>query len=319
MDVKQRTIGSSGMKASVIGLRAWAAGKSGWSETQEKEFIDVVGRAVELGVNFYDTAPTYSFGESERVLGKALKPVRDKVIVATKLGLVWNEQRELRIDLSRKSIFQEVEDSLRRLDTDYIDLYQVHWPDPKGGTPVEETFTALNDLVASGKIRHIGVSNFSVHQLVAAQTYAPIVSLQSPFNLFQRQVEYAELPYSEQRQVGFIPSSPLAQGQLTESFKANRSFINTEDHPPSNLKRDRYDDNGQKVELLSGIAWSIGKPISQLAINWLLHHKAIPTVLTGAKTIAQMEDNAAAAEWQLSEDDVKQVSRLFEPDSSYVI
>ncbi|WP_042168916.1 aldo/keto reductase [Paenibacillus gorillae] len=293
--MKQRTIGSSGIKASVIGLRAWAAGKSGWSETQEKEFIDVAGRAVELGVNFYDTAPTYNFGESERLLGKALKPVRDKVILATKLGLVWNEQRELRIDLSRKSIFQEVENSLRRLDTDYIDLYQVHWPDPKGGTPVEETFTALNDLVFSGKIRHIGVSNFSVHQLVAAQTFAPVVSLQSPFNLFQRQVEYAELPYSEQRQVAFIPSSPLAHGQLTGNSEK------------------------QKVELLSGIAWSLGKPVSQLAINWLLHHKAIPTVLTGAKTIEQMEDNAAAAEWQLSDDDFKQVSRLFEPDSSYVI
>ncbi|MFF2092454.1 aldo/keto reductase [Paenibacillus sp. NPDC058174] len=317
MDVKQRTIGSSGIKASVIGLRAWTAGKSGWSETQEKEFIDVVGRAVELGVNFYDTAPSYSFGESERALGKALKPVRDKVFIATKLGLVWNEQRELRIDLSRKSIFQEVEDSLRRLDTDYIDLYQVHWPDPKGVTPVEETFTALNDLVSRGKIRHIGVSNFSVHQLVAAQTFAPVVSLQSPFHLFQRQVEYAELPYSEQRQVAFIPSSPLAHGQLTGNFKADRSDAENEDHKSSGPFHDNS--QKQKAELLSGLAWSIGKSVSQLAINWLLHHKAIPTVLTGARTIEQMEDNAAAAEWQLSDDDFKQVSRLFEPDSSYVI
>ncbi|SFF22444.1 Predicted oxidoreductase [Paenibacillus catalpae] len=319
--METRRLGNSGLYPSVVGFGAWAAGRNGWGNVEEKEIRLAIDKAVDLGITFFDTAPVYGFGESERVLGQALKAVRDKVLIATKCGLVWDDRYEIDIDLSGESIIREVNDSLRRLDTDYIDLYQVHWPDSKGTVPVEETFSALNELVQAGKIRSIGVSNFSVHQLVAAQSVAPIVSLQSPYNLLQRQVEYAELPYSEKQQLGFIPYSPLAQGLLTGKFNALTKFPDNDIRSYGNplYKRDQFEGNVLKVELLQGIAKSIGKPLGQVAINWLLYNKAVTTVIAGAKTAAQVQENAAASRWKLSREDYEQISRLFEPDSSYVI
>lgn len=319
--MEKKRLGSSDLELSVIGYGGWAAGREGWGDVQENEIIQSIERAVDLGINFFDTAPVYGAGESERLLGQALKPVREQVIIATKFGLAQDQQGRLSINLTRSNVLREVEDSLRRLNTDYIDLYQVHWPDPKGAVPVEETFNTLSELVAAGKIRHIGVSNFTVHQLVAAQSVAPIVSLQAPYNLFQRQVEYAELPYSEQRQVGFIPYSPLAQGLLTGKFKAHSLLPETDIRRKLNplYKRGQFESNVLKVELLSGISWSLGKPLNQIALNWLLYNKAVTSVITGAKNAAQVEENAAAAKWKLNREDYEQISRLFETDSSYVI
>jgi aryl-alcohol dehydrogenase-like predicted oxidoreductase len=319
--METRRLGNSELYPSVIGFGAWAAGRNGWGQVEERDIKLAIDKAVDLGITFFDTAPVYGFGESERVLGRSLKAVRDKVIIATKVGLVWDDRFQVDIDLSRESIIEEVDASLRRLDTDYIDLYQVHWPDPKGTVPVEETFLILNELVQAGKIRSIGVSNFSVQQLVAAQSVAPIVSLQSPYNLFQRQVEYAELPYSEKQQLGFIPYSPLAQGLLTGKFNPLSKFSDDDIRSYGNplYKRDKFEGNVLKVELLEGIARNIGKPLGQVAINWLLYNKAVTTVIPGAKTAAQVQENAAASRWKLSREDFEQISRLFEPDSSYVI
>ncbi|WP_336774835.1 aldo/keto reductase [Paenibacillus sp. MMO-58] len=319
--METRRLGASELYPSVIGFGAWAAGRNGWGVVEEKEIRQAIDKAIDLGITFFDTAPVYGFGESERVLGKALKSVRDKVIIATKCGLVWDDRYQVDIDLSGASLIREVDDSLLRLDTDYIDLYQVHWPDPKGKVPIEETFSVLNELVQAGKIRSIGVSNFSVHQLVAAQSVASVVSLQSPYNLLQRQVEYAELPYSEKQQLGFIPYSPLAQGLLTGKFSAVTKFRDDDIRSYGNhlYKRGQFEGNVLKVELLQGIARSIGKPLSQIAINWLLYNKAVTTVIAGAKTALQVQENAAASRWKLTREDYEQISRLFEPDSSYVI
>lgn len=319
--MEKRRLGNSELFPSVIGFGAWAAGKVGWGEVDDDEVEGAIRRAYELGITFYDTAPVYGLGHSEQVLGKVLKPVREHVIIATKAGLVWNEQGQFSVDVTKENIVREVESSLRRLNTDYIDLYQIHLSDPSGKTPVEETFETLNRLVEEGKIHYIGVSNFNVQQLVAAQSVSNIVSLQLPYNLFQRNVEHAALPYAKQRNVGFIPYSPLAQGLLTGKFnyltRMPKSDIRAQLNPLFSEKQ--FIKNIVIIETFTGIARSIGKPLSQVAINWLLYRKEISSVIAGAKTIKQVEENAAAAKWSLSREDYEQIGRLFESDSSYVI
>ncbi|OME83036.1 aldo/keto reductase [Paenibacillus sp. FSL A5-0031] len=317
----KRKLGNSELYPSIIGFGAWAAGKAGWGEVDDNEIEAVIRRAYEQGITFYDTAPSYGLGHSEKVLGKVLQPVREHVIIATKAGLIWNDQGQFSINVSKANIIREVEESLRRLNTDYIDLYQVHFPDPSGKTPIEETFETLNQLVVEGKIRNIGVSNFNVQQLVAAQSVSNIVSLQLPYNLFQRDVEHAALPYAKQQKIGFIPYSPLAQGLLTGKFNYLTRLPKTDVRAQLNplFSDKQFIKNIVIIETFTGIARAIEKPLSQVAINWLVYKQEITSVIAGAKTVKQLEENTAATKWRLSREDYEQISRLFETDSSYVI
>ncbi|SEN46359.1 aldo/keto reductase [Lihuaxuella thermophila] len=302
--MEKRQLGNSELYTSVIGFGAWAAGRSGWGNVEERDIVEAIRTAYDHGVNFFDTAPFYGYGESERILGKTLKSVRDKVIIATKFGIVWNDQGGFVMDVSRKNILREIDASLKNLDTDYIDLYQVHWPDHK--TPIQETMETLNELVQSGKVRYIGVSNFSVEQMEEARKYAHVVSLQSPYNLLQRGVEKAEYPYAERVGMGFIPYSPLAQGLLTGKF-------NKTSHIPENdvrrlfnplFKEGEFEENLKKVERIRTIADRYQRPMAQVAVNWLLAKPAVATVITGAKNKEQVMQNVRSAEWKLSSEDV---------------
>jgi aryl-alcohol dehydrogenase-like predicted oxidoreductase len=317
----KRRLGNSELYPSVIGFGAWAAGKTGWEDVDDNEMEATIRHAYEQGITFYDTAPAYGLGYSEKMLGKVLKPVREHVIIATKAGLVWDEQGQFSINVTKANIIREVEESLRRLNTDYIDLYQIHFPDASGKTAIEETFETLNQLVDEGKIRNIGVSNFNVQQLVAAQTVSQIVSLQLPYNLFQRDVEHAALPYAKQQNIGFIPYSPLAQGLLTGKFNYLTRLPKTDVRAQLNplFSEKQFIKNIVIIETFTGIARAIGKPLSQVAINWLLYRNEITSVIAGAKTIKQLEENTAATKWRLSREDYEQIGRLFETDSSYVI
>ncbi|OMF37552.1 aldo/keto reductase [Paenibacillus sp. FSL H8-0548] len=319
--MEKRKLGSSELYPSVIGFGSYAAGKFGWGEVDDDDVIAAIQRAYELGITFYDTAPGYGLGHSEEVLGRAVKPFREHVIIATKANLLWKDQGHFTINVTKAKIVREIEESLRRLNTEYIDLYQVHWPNSNNETPIEEIFETLNKLVEQGKIRHLGVSNFNVQQLVAAQTVSPIISLQSTYNLFQRDVEHAALPYAKQRNIGFIPYSPLAQGLLTGKFNYLTRLSETDVRKQLNplFSDKQFIKNLVIVETFTGIARSIGKPLSQVAINWLLYRNEISAVMVGGKTIKQVEENAAAARWRLSREDYEQISRLFETDSSYMI
>jgi aryl-alcohol dehydrogenase-like predicted oxidoreductase len=308
--MEKRRLGNSNLMASVIGFGAWAAGKAGWGNVDEREIMEAIQTAYDHGVNFFDTAPFYGFGESERILGKTLKPVRDKVIIATKFGLVWNEKGDFVKDVSRKNILREIDQSLKNLNTDYIDLYQVHWPDDQ--TPIEETMETLNELVEKGKIRYIGVSNFSVEQMEEARKYANVVSLQSLYNLLQRDVEKAEYPYTEKNEMGFIPYSPLAQGLLTGKFNTQITL------PPDDVRRQfnplfqegRFEENLKKVEKIRTVAERYNKPTAQVAVNWLLAKPAVTTVITGAKNKEQILQNIASSEWKLTREDVARLDNL---------
>ncbi|MBA4550105.1 aldo/keto reductase [Thermoactinomyces intermedius] len=308
--MEKRRLGNSNLMASVIGFGAWAAGKAGWGNVDEQEIMEAIQTAYDHGVNFFDTAPFYGFGESERILGKALKPVRDKVIIATKFGLVWNEKGDFVKDASRKNILREIDQSLKNLNTDYIDLYQVHWPDDQ--TPIEETMETLNELVEKGKVRYIGVSNFSVEQMEEARKYANVVSLQSLYNLLQRDVEKAEYPYTEKNGMGFIPYSPLAQGLLTGKFTPPITLSSNDVRRQFNplFQEGRFEENLKKVEKIRTVAERYNKPTAQVAVNWLLAKPAVTTVITGAKNKEQIMQNIASSEWKLTGEDVARLDKL---------
>jgi aryl-alcohol dehydrogenase-like predicted oxidoreductase len=308
--MEKRRLGDSELFPSVIGFGAWAAGKTGWGDVDERAIVEAIQTAYDLGVNFFDTAPFYGYGESERILGKTLKSVRDKVIFATKFGIVWDTKGGFVIDVSRKNILREIDESLKNLGTDYIDLYQVHWPDHK--TPIQETMETLSELVQSGKIRYIGVSNFTVEQMEEARKYARVVSLQSQYNLLQRGVEQAEYPYVERVGMGFIPYSPLAQGLLTGKFTKETKIPENDVRRQFNplFKDGEFEANVEKVEKIRTIADRYHKPMAQVAVNWLLAKPAVATVITGAKNKEQVIQNVAAAEWKLLPEDVIALDNL---------
>ncbi len=205
-------LGSSNLNVSRIGYGAWALGGKGWGNHNEREARLALETCLESGINFFDTAPVYGFGHSEQVLGEVLSGVRSDVLIATKCGLVWNDSGQVRHDLSRAALRRDLEASLQRLKTDYIDLYQIHWPDRR--TSLEETLDELVSFQQAGVVRHIGVSNFSAQQLDQACTHADIASVQQRYNLLQRAAAKDVLPVCREKQLGFIAYSPLAQGVL---------------------------------------------------------------------------------------------------------
>ena len=205
-------LGSSSLNVSRIGYGAWALGGRGWGNYNEREARRALESCLECGINFFDTAPIYGFGHSEVVLGEVLSGVRSDVLIATKCGLSWNDSGQVHHDLSRDALCRDLEASLQRLKTDYIDLYQIHWPDRR--TSLEETLDELVSFQRTGVVRYIGVSNFSTQQLQQACELADIASIQQPYNLLQRDAATDVLPTCRQKNLGFIAYSPLAQGVL---------------------------------------------------------------------------------------------------------
>jgi aryl-alcohol dehydrogenase-like predicted oxidoreductase len=311
--MEKRQIGNSNINASVIGFGAWAAGKTGWGNVNENEVKEAIERAVDLGVNFFDTAPVYGFGESERIVGEALRNVREDIYIATKCGLIWDEQGNVRKHNSKESILKEIDDSLKRLNTDYIDLYQVHWPDVE--TPIAETMDALNEILHTKKVKYVGVSNFSKEQMDEAQKYAPIVSLQSQYSILKRKLEIAEIPFLEAEGLSLIPYSPLAQGLLTGKFSSDTKFADNDVRAHNPLfKAGVFEENLALVEKLKPIAAKYDRPLAQVAVNWLLAKKSVATVICGARNASQVEENTRAVEWTLSEEDVNYIDDLFQGD-----
>jgi aryl-alcohol dehydrogenase-like predicted oxidoreductase len=290
----------------------------------------MVARSIEAGINFFDTADVYSYGESETVLGKAVKNsgvARDKVIIATKTRSAMTEAATAgtgdvnNVGLSRQHIFSSIEHSLRRLDTDYVDLYQVHGWDLL--TPVEETLRALDDLVRQGKVRYIGCSNWSARHLMKAlclsqaKDWAGFVSLQAYYSLVGRDLEHELLPLCREEGVGVLPWSPLSGGFL--SGKYTRHNPNPEgarrtgfDFPPIDEAR-----GFDAVDALSEIAKKKGATIAQVALAWLLAQPGVTSIIVGANKMSQLEDNLKAADLQLTDEEAEQLSRTTAPPALY--
>jgi aryl-alcohol dehydrogenase-like predicted oxidoreductase len=316
--MEYRQLGNCGLKVSAIGL-----GTNTFSlKVDEAGSLAIINRALELGVNYIDTADVYGRGGSETLLGKALKGRRSQFVVATKFGKVMGDKPNQR-GASRYYIQAEVEASLRRLQTDYIDLYQIHEPDPE--TPIEETLRALDDLVRAGKVRYLGTSNFSAWQLCDAVWTARMYNLntlvteQSRYNLLDRQIEAELVPFCRAHKIGIIPWGPLAGGFLTGKYRKGEKVSSEWRLDDQARVRGKAfygslfsESNWEKLAGLDAFARKRGHTIGELAIAWLLAKPWVATVITGARQAEQVSANAAAGEWKLSAEEVGEVDRLSE-------
>lgn len=301
------------LKVSVIGYGAWGIGGAPfWKNEGDKKSIESIKTSFDQGINFFDTAPVYGFGHSEELIGKALKPVREKVILATKCGLRWGKESlsSLRKDASRKSILEEIDLSLKRLDTDWIDLYQVHWPDVE--TSQQETMETLLEIQEQGKIRSIGVSNYSASQIKECLQFAKIISLQPEFSLLAREIETATAPLCIENNIGIIAYSPLASGVLTGKYDKNTKFQDWRSKGIiGTFTGEGFVENIGKVDQLKLIARDEGKTCGQMAINWVLRQPGLTTALVGVKNSGQMEENLKAVGWEPSKENCEKIDQIF--------
>ncbi len=306
-------ISNSGLRTSRIGLGTWAMGGWMWGGTDEAESIRTIHAALDQGINLIDTAPVYGFGRSEEIVGIALVEPgkREKAIVATKVGLEWRDGAVFR-NASRERITKEVEDSLRRLNTSYIDLYQVHWPDPL--TTVEETAEAMQQLLKSGKIRAIGVSNFSPAQMDAFRKVAPIHSNQPPYNLLERQIEQNVLPYTHGSDIATLAYGALCRGLLSGRMRADTQFTGDDLRKTDpKFQSARYAQYLTAVERLDTFARdNYGKRVIHLAVRWLLDQPGVSAALWGARHPQQLQPINEVFGWSLSPDAMRAIGRILQ-------
>jgi aryl-alcohol dehydrogenase-like predicted oxidoreductase len=320
--MEYRRLGGTGLMVSELCLGCMTFGR----ETNEEDSKGLVGRFLEAGGNFIDTADVYSKGVSEEITGRAIQGVRDDVVLATKVRFPMGEGPN-DVGLSRKHVTQGCEDSLRRLGTDFIDLYQVHCWD--AATPLEETLSALTDLVRAGKVRYVGVSNFTAWQIMKsvcvseANGFERFVCLQPQYSLVERNVEYEILPACEEEGLGVIPWSPLGGGFLSGKYRRG-------EEPPEGSRiseavesmeeywdRRATERNWRVLDVVGEIAAATGKSYSQIALNWLLRQPAVTAPILGVRTMEQLEDNLGAAGWELDEDQVRRLSEAGAPEDTY--
>ncbi|HPK74376.1 MAG TPA: aldo/keto reductase [Candidatus Latescibacteria bacterium] len=321
-----RQLGKSDLKVTPVVFGAWAIGGWFWGGTDDAEAVTAIRAAVDAGINTIDTAPMYGFGHSEEVVGKALKGIRDKVIVATKCGLRWNRtdgdfhfvaqdeqnrSHQIYKVLKPDSIIEECDLSLKRLNVDVIDLYQCHWPDTT--TPIADTMGALMKLKEQGKIRAIGVSNFTPAMMRECLNTAPLASDQPKYSLLAREIEADVLPFCRENNIGVIVYSPLAQGLLTGKVTMDRQFapgdlrVNTPWFQPQNRQR-VLDALGR----IRPIADAHRATLGQVAINWVINTPGVTSAIVGARNAAQVRENVHAAEFRLSEEEQSFIRSTFE-------
>ncbi|RKY84444.1 aldo/keto reductase, partial [candidate division KSB1 bacterium] len=300
--MEYRKLGNSDITVSVISFGAWSiGGQPFWENKDDKVSISAIKKAFDSGINLFDTAPVYGFGHSEEIIGKALKKYRKEVIIVTKCGLRWNNNKVYH-NLKKDSILEEIDLSLKRLKTDFIDLYQVHWPDPD--TPIEETMTALKKIQESGKIRYIGVSNFTVPMMKECLKYAEIISLQPGYNLFDRKIEKDIIPFCIENNIGIIAYSPLASGILTGKYNKKTKFKDWRGKFGEMFKKDVYPGLIDKTEKLKNYLKITNRKLHHLAIKWVIIQKGITSAIVGANTPEQVEDNIKALNLKISENDL---------------
>jgi aryl-alcohol dehydrogenase-like predicted oxidoreductase len=306
------TLGMTGLQVTPIAFGTWQLGGE-WGAFDEDQAIEAIRHARELGINFFDTAQAYGFGASERLLGRALRDDlstrREEVVIATKGGLRIDEQRGLVRDSSPAWLRHGVEESLKALGVDYIDLYQVHWPDP--ATPFAVTAQALQELVEEGKIRHAGVSNFDVSQIAEFSRTRPVETLQPPYHLFRRDIEADILPYAREHDIGVLVYGTVAHGLLTGAMSESTTFSSEDWRSTSPLfKGETFDRNLRTVDELERFAGERGHSVSQLAIAWVLANPAVDVAIVGSRRASHIEDSVGALDLRLSPAEVGEIEQL---------
>jgi aryl-alcohol dehydrogenase-like predicted oxidoreductase len=310
-----RQLGKSDLRITLIGFGSWAVGgpwQFGWSAQNDDDSIAAIHRALELGVNWIDTAAIYGLDHSEEVVAQALAAWKgNRPYVFTKCGMIWDENQKVDYSLRAASIRQECENSLRRLQVDTIDLYQIHWPaDDLGET--EEGWTELAKLKTEGKVRWIGVSNFSTEELTRAQAIAPITSLQPPYSLIKRDIEKDVLPLCEREEIGVIVYSPMASGLLTGAMTRDRAgHLPDDDWRKNNpeFNDPKLSKNLELVERLRKVGQKYGYNPGQVAVAWTLKHPAVTGAIVGARNPKQVEQTMGMLDIQLTDADVAEIER----------
>jgi aryl-alcohol dehydrogenase-like predicted oxidoreductase len=314
--MRTRQLGNSDLRITPIGFGAWAIGgpgwQYGWGAQDERQSLAAIARALEAGINWIDTAAVYGLGHSEEVVAAALRQwPGPRPYIFTKCGMPWNQRCEIGYSLRADSVRQECENSLRRLGVDVIDLYQIHWP-TDDWAETEEGWTALAKLRAQGKVRWLGVSNFSLQELKKAHAIAPVTSLQPPYSLIRREIEADLLPFCREQGIGVIVYSPMASGLLTGAMTRERAAA----LPPDDWRSRRPDFQEPKlsknlalVERLRAVGARHGRSPGDTAIAWTLRHPAVTAAIVGARSAAQVEGILGAAEFQLDPADIAELER----------
>lgn len=322
--MQTRQIGNSDLKITPIGYGAWAIGGSGWQfgwgSQDDDDSIAAIHRSLELGVNWIDTAAVYGLGHSEEIVARALKTWSGpRPYVFTKCGMRWNDLGNTQKVLRADSIRREVEDSLRRLAVDVIDLYQIHWPPDPDSPELEEGWSTLADLKKQGKVRWIGVSNFDVKQLRRAKAIAPVTSLQPPYSLINRQIEEDILPYCLREGIGVIVYSPMASGLLTGAMTRERAARLPNDdwrRGSSNFNEPKLSRNLALVEALRDIGKRHGRSPGEIAIAWTLRNPAVTGAIVGARNAGQAAGVMRAGELSLTDKEVSEIEDFIDESAA---
>jgi aryl-alcohol dehydrogenase-like predicted oxidoreductase len=316
--VEHRPFGRTGLKVSAVGYGCWEIG-GGYGAIEEAEFVRAVRRALDLGINCFDTAEGYGMGASEVALGQALGGRRDEAIVVSKFGMNYRDKPNLR-DSSRERVLASIDKTLKNLGTDYLDVYLVHWPDRN--TPFEETMSALDDVVRDGKVRCVGLSNFRLDEIQACMAVRRVDVVQYGWNMFDRRMQQEILPYCERQGVGFMAYGSLAYGLLTGTFTEDHDFGSADWRARQGnmgaikifaalFGPEKFTDNVRAVNELQGVATRYGKSLPQLALRWATAHPAVSTALVGCRTVAEVEDNDGAVGWSISDADRAEIDAIF--------
>ena len=321
--MEKRALGKSALPVSPIAFGAWAIGGWMWGGADKKDAIRAIHACLDNGVTSLDTAPIYGFGQSEEIVGEAIKGKRDSYEILTKCGMRWEGtkgeyffttndnggvQREIYTYSGRDSIIAECEDSLRRLGTDYIDLYQVHWPDST--TPIEEAMEAFRILLEQGKIRAAGVSNYSVEQMEQASSVVELSSNQVPYSMVRRDIEQDVVPWCMDHDCGILAYSPLQRGLLTGKITPDYPFAPGDNRPETpHFKINNLIKTNKFLDKIKPLAEEKGATLSQLVIAWTLCQPGITVALVGARNEEQVKQNAGALDLKLSADELDEISR----------
>lgn len=317
--MEHRAFGRTGLEVSAVGYGCWEVG-GGYGDVEEADFHRAVDRALDLGINCFDTAEGYGMGASEEALGRALAKRRDEAIIVTKFGMNYRDKPNLR-DSSRERVLASIDKSLERLGTDHVDVYLVHWPDRN--TPFSETMGALDEVVAAGKVRFVGLSNFTREEIEACASHRRIDVVQYGWNMFDRRMQTEILPYCAQEDIGFMAYGSLAFGLLTGTFTKDHDFGSADWRSrqgkmgsikmfASLFGEESFGRNVAAVDEMKGIAERYGRSLPQLALAWAVAHPAVSTSLVGCRNVAEVEDNAGAVGWSIAPDDLAEIDAIFE-------
>ena len=317
--MEHRPFGQTGLEVSAIGFGCWEIG-GGYGTIEVGEFDRAVGRALDLGINCLDTAEGYGLGASERAVGEALGSRRDEAIVVSKFGMNYRDKPNLR-DSSRQRVFATIDKTLKNLGTDYVDVYLAHWPDRL--TPFEETMSALDDIVREGKVRFVGLSNFKRAEIEACMQVRRVDVVQYGWHMFDRRMQREVFPYCQEHGIGVMAYGSLAFGLLTGTFTEDMTFAADDWRSRAGgsmagmrlfdalFGADAFPRNLQVVEELKALAGKHGHSLPQLALRWALSHPAVSTSLVGCRNVAEVEDNAGAVGWSISDDDLAEIDSIF--------